>query len=95
MTAVLAGIVVDHYRNAPTPQETDPILERALIFPDVSAFMPNVPRSVALRAVFTWTQIFGFVSFELFGHLVGTVRHGDVTFDLLIEQTGDLIGLVT
>ena len=32
-----------------------------LAFPDVSA-------SVAVRAVAAWTQLFGMISFELFGH---------------------------
>ena len=93
VTGVIASIVADQYRNVDVVVSDDPNMARTLHFDNVAQLMPNVPRDVALRAVFAWTQIFGYISFELFGHLVGSVRHGDTAFDLLIDQTGRTVGL--
>ena len=40
-----------------------------------------------------WTQLFGMISFELFGHLVGSVDPTEPFFDYAVEQFADLLGL--
>ena len=55
--------------------------------------MPGVPREVAVRAIFAWTEVFGYLSFELFGHLVGSVSDAAATFDRLIDETAVSLGL--
>jgi hypothetical protein len=36
--------------------------------------MPDVPADVLARSIMVWTQLFGFVSFDLFGHYRQSVR---------------------
>ncbi len=40
-----------------------------------------------------WTQLFGMVSFELSGHLVGSVDPSGDFFGYAVERMADLIGL--
>ncbi len=89
VTAVIASVVSDQFEGDTTHTPIDPSLERALWWENVALLMPHVPRDVALRAIYAWTQIFGFISFELFGHLVGTVRQADRVFDALIDEIAD------
>ena len=54
----------------------------------------GVPEAVALRAFVTWTQLFGMVTFELFGQLVGSVDPADEFFAAAVESMADYLGLV-
>jgi AcrR family transcriptional regulator len=95
VTGVIARILNDDCLQK--PRQTDPHDDdeaaMAVQMVAVQGLMPDVPASVALRGLFAWTQIFGFVSFELFGHLVGSIRHNDTAFELLIEETARQVGL--
>lgn len=54
---------------------------------------PELPEAVLARLLVVWTQLFGMISFELFGHLVGTVDPGEEFFDHAVEQMADHLGL--
>jgi AcrR family transcriptional regulator len=54
--------------------------------------MPGMPPDAVARALVAWTQLFGLVSFELFGHLVG-VADPDLLFDEAVAQVGAFLGL--
>jgi AcrR family transcriptional regulator len=54
---------------------------------------PGVPAPVMARALIAWTQLFGMVSFELFGQLVGSADPSDDFFSYAVEQMADLVGL--
>ncbi|MQA07185.1 MAG: TetR family transcriptional regulator [Pseudonocardiaceae bacterium] len=54
---------------------------------------PELPGQVLARAVIVWTQLFGMLSFELFGQLVGSVDPSDDFFEHAIEQMADFVGL--
>ena len=41
---------------------------------------PSVPPAVLVRAVIPWTQLFGMISFELFGQFVGPFEPADALF---------------
>lgn len=94
VTAVMASIVADHYRNDDVggrgeqwvPPET---LETSTL----DLFLPGVPTDVRAWALLAWSQVFGFVSFELFGHFAGTVRQAGVLFDFLIDETRRHVGI--
>jgi AcrR family transcriptional regulator len=58
-----------------------------------AAVAPGVPAPVAARGLIAWTQLFGMISFELFGQLVGSADPADDFFAFAIEQTADLVGL--
>jgi AcrR family transcriptional regulator len=58
-----------------------------------AAIAPGLPAPVVVRAIIAWTQLYGMISFELFGHLVGSVDPSDEFFDNAIEQFADFVGL--
>jgi AcrR family transcriptional regulator len=57
------------------------------------AIAPGVPEAVIVRMLIAWTQLFGMISFELFGQLVGSADPADSFFGYAVEQMGDFIGL--
>ena len=55
--------------------------------------MPGVPLPVVARAVAAWTQLFGQISFELFGQLQGVVEDPAALFDQSVAVMQGVIGL--
>jgi hypothetical protein len=53
--------------------------------------MPGVPEPVRVHALMMWSQIFGCISFELFGHYKGTVRNPSRFFNLVVDEVADLV----
>ena len=49
-----------------------------------------VPPDVLLRAVIAWTQLFGMISFELFGQFVGSFEPADALFAHSVAQLAAL-----
>jgi AcrR family transcriptional regulator len=58
-----------------------------------AAIAPGVPALVVARTLIAWTQLFGMISFELFGQLVGSADPADDFFGFAVDQMADLIGL--
>ena len=54
---------------------------------------PAVPPDVLVRAVIAWTQLFGMISFELFGQFVGSFEPADALFAHAAEQLAAFVGL--
>jgi AcrR family transcriptional regulator len=52
---------------------------------------PGVPDAVLARGLLVWTQLFGAISFELFGHLQGVITDADALFDLQLRRTADYL----
>jgi AcrR family transcriptional regulator len=65
--------------------------EQAAIVAD--AIGPEVPGAVLVRGLIAWTQLFGMISFELFGQFVGSLDPADEFFDYAVEQMADYVGL--
>jgi AcrR family transcriptional regulator len=57
------------------------------------AIAPGVPPGVAARALIAFTQLFGMISFELFGQLVGSADPADDFFGYAVDELADLVGL--
>jgi AcrR family transcriptional regulator len=57
------------------------------------AIGPEVPGAVLVRGLIAWTQLFGMISFELFGQLVGSLDPADEFFDYAVEQMADYVGI--
>ena len=57
--------------------------------PDVRAVRPDV----LVRAVIAWTQLFGMISFELFGQFVGSFDPPDAFFAHAVAQFASFVGL--
>ena len=52
-----------------------------------------MPPPVIANALIAWTQLFGMISFELFGQLVGSADPADDFFSYAVERMADLVGL--
>jgi AcrR family transcriptional regulator len=52
---------------------------------------PGVPDGVLVRGLLVWTQLFGAISFELFGHLHGVIDDGDALFALQARRAGEYL----
>jgi len=52
-----------------------------------------LPPDALVRAVIAWTQLFGMISFELFGQFVGSFEPADALFAHAAEQLAALVGL--
>jgi len=46
-----------------------------------------------VRALLAWSSLYGTVSFELFGHLAGSVADTDRYFDVAMGELTGLLGL--
>jgi AcrR family transcriptional regulator len=53
---------------------------------------PALDEAVRVRALLAWSALFGTISFELFGHFVGSVEDGDRYFDRVMADLAALIG---
>lgn len=60
----------------------------------LGALAPGVPLPFLARGVLAWTGLFGFVTFELFGHLVNTVERFDLLFEQFLSDSVVNLGLV-
>jgi hypothetical protein len=98
VTLVLAHIVSDAAAAGalrPLVATLPPLTSSASAEADtlIRVAMPGVDRDTALRAIAGWSQLFGLVSFELFGHLHGVVEEPSAVFDRLVLVMGSFIGL--
>jgi AcrR family transcriptional regulator len=57
------------------------------------AIAPGTPGPVIARGLVAWTQLFGMISFELFGQLAGSADPADEFFSYAVEQMADFAGL--
>ncbi|SDP63734.1 transcriptional regulator, TetR family [Klenkia soli] len=54
---------------------------------------PALDDGVRARALLTWSSLYGLISFELFGHFVGSVADADAFFTEQVGELADLLGL--
>jgi AcrR family transcriptional regulator len=52
-----------------------------------------VPPEVLIQGALAWTQLFGLISFELFGQYAGSFDPADDLFDFAVVQMARLVGL--
>ena len=53
----------------------------------------DVPADDVVRLVAAWSQVFGLITFELFGQTANASRHTSALFDATAKTMGLLIGL--
>ena len=93
---VLANLLVDAYRSGELMTLEVPPLSRAMAAEArqlSNLAMPDLPLSIVARAIVVWTQLFGQISFEVFGQLVGVVEDPESMFEFAIETDAGLLGL--
>jgi AcrR family transcriptional regulator len=54
---------------------------------------PALDDGVRVRALLAWSSIYGTISFELFGHFVGSVTDADRYFDRAMGELAGLVGI--
>jgi AcrR family transcriptional regulator len=59
---------------------------RYLKLEGLAAIMPGVAPEEYLKALMAWTTIFGFLTFELFGQYVGSVKNASLMFDRVVDE---------
>jgi len=90
---VLGSIVVAAWQRVPSAVVKVPatalrgVLEQQIL----DSSMPGVPERVRVQALMMWSQIFGCISFELFGHYKGTVRSPSRFFNIVVDEVADLV----
>jgi AcrR family transcriptional regulator len=54
----------------------------------------DVPHNAVIRSLAAWTQLFGAVSFEVFGRLADIIEDADAIFDQWVRDMSAFVGLV-
>jgi AcrR family transcriptional regulator len=93
---VLGRILGDAARAGALPESTGG-RNTGLVSDDAAAVLggdhPALDESVRVRALLAWSSVYGTISFELFGHFVGSIEDGDRYFDVAMTDLAHLIGL--
>lgn len=97
VAAVFGGLLAEaasrHALVEPAPAVTVPV--PAALAADIErlrAVMPGVPDAAVLRGLMAWTQVFGTVSFELFGQFTNVIEDGDTYFDHVVAEMSAFVG---
>jgi AcrR family transcriptional regulator len=88
-----AGRTAAPLPGRPLPRRPLPGLLAGQVKAVSAAIAPGVPPPVLARGLIAWTQLFGMISFELFGQLVGSADPSDDFFGYAIDEMADLVGL--
>lgn len=91
---VLGSIVADAWQqsSAGAGEDDDGSAMRGLLETrNLDEVMPGVPESVRALSLMVWSQIFGCVSFELFGHYKGSVRNAKRFFAFVVDEAANLV----
>jgi AcrR family transcriptional regulator len=92
LEAATSGVLEQPFTAAQTPKMSERAAAEGTRIG--AAVLPGLPADAAVRALAAWTQLFGFISFELFGHLVGVVEDLDAVFDQAVTDVGAFVGLI-
>ena len=86
---VLGTIVADawHQYSLSSSWNEDAELNGVLEARNLDDIMPGVPEAVRARSLIVWSQIFGCISFELFGHFKGSVRNANRFFEFVVDES--------
>jgi AcrR family transcriptional regulator len=92
VTQVLCQIFVD---AGPGPTHLPPAgpALAASVGPIEADLLPGLSPQVITGALMAWSQLFGMVSLELFGHYVGATTDFDAVFDYSMRVVARLVGL--
>jgi AcrR family transcriptional regulator len=92
---VLGRILGDAARSGALPPaagERDPGLVSEEAVAVLGGEHQALDETVRVRALLAWSSLYGTISFELFGHFVGSVEDGDRYFDRAMTDLAGLIG---
>jgi AcrR family transcriptional regulator len=94
---VLGRILGDAARSGALPEAGGGDRDPELVSVETAAVLggehPAIDDAVRVRALLAWSSLYGTVSFELFGHLAGSVADTDRYFDVAMGELTGLLGL--
>jgi AcrR family transcriptional regulator len=95
---IIGRLLADSWEARPPgrpPQPDDPLPEVLTAQAETVAAViaPGIPSPVVARGLIAWTQLFGMLSFELFGQLVGSADPADAFFGYAVDEMADFVGL--
>jgi len=96
VTLVLAGLMTDAYRAGELQPSGSAPLSRAMSAEArrIGQFaFPDVPLPIVAQGLVVWSQLFGQISFELFGRFDGVVEHPDVLFEFAVSSMAVHLGI--
>jgi AcrR family transcriptional regulator len=97
-TVVLASILADGVANGVLRVRPGELLAprmQAEIGRLTEQICPGVPAQILARGMIAWTELFGAVSFELFGRLTNVIEDRQSWFDQQVDAMARLVGLHT
>jgi len=78
---------------APSDDALPPVLaEQAAAIAEIA--VPGLPAPRTARGAVVWAQLFGLISFELFGQFANSLDPADTFFEYAVERMADFLGLV-
>jgi AcrR family transcriptional regulator len=96
VTLVLAGPLLDAHQAGELDPVDGPPLPRALaatLRPVAQIVLPGVPLPAVAQGLLVWTQLFGQISFELFGRFEGIVEQPELLFEHAVATMARQLGL--
>jgi AcrR family transcriptional regulator len=94
---VVLGAILDDAHTAGRLAVTNPLRPEPLLRPELGrvrdAVAPAVSEAVMARGLIAWTEIFGAVSFELFGRFNNTITDLETWFDHQARVMAAFLGL--
>ena len=85
----VTGALADQADELSAALARTPVLARST----GAAESPDLPPDALVRAVIAWAQLFGMISFELFGQFVGSFEPADALFAHAAAQSAAFVGL--
>ncbi|NUS44300.1 MAG: TetR/AcrR family transcriptional regulator [Mycobacteriaceae bacterium] len=93
--AALLRIVLDAWDAGALPEGGPPptrtLAAQAAVIAELAA--PGVPAAPVARAGMAWAQVFGLISFELFGHFANTLDPADDFYAYAVDGAAVALGL--
>ena len=93
----IVGLLREAWAAGELPEPVDPVPLPPMLAEQLrelaDGIAPDLPHHVLARLLITWTQLFGMISFELFGQLVGSVDPSDEFFDYATTELARFVGL--
>ena len=85
----VTGALADQADELSAALARTPVLDRST----GAAESPGIAPDALVRAVIAWAQLFGMISFELFGQFVGSFEPADALFAHAAAQSAAFVGL--
>jgi AcrR family transcriptional regulator len=76
------------------PQSDEPLRGIDPCFMTAGMPLEGLPEAVVAAGIRAWIELFGLISFELFGHLTGSVLDGDRFFRIACERMARELGML-